>query len=72
MRALAIVMALIVPPVAVAMIRGIGLGFWVSLIGFVLAQGLFWGLFAGPGFALWGLMIGQALVVAVLLRRSDR
>lgn len=72
MRIAALVLAVLLPPAAIVLIRGRSLGFWLNGVGFVLAQALFWAVFAGPGFALWGLTIAHALLIALFFKRRGR
>lgn len=67
-RIAALVLALLLPPVAVYLIRGLRAGALVNLLIFIAAQAVYWGFAALPGVALWALAILHGLVVALLLR----
>lgn len=71
MRLVAIVLSFVLPPASVFMIRGLSSGFLISLLGVLAAQGIFWGLAAFYGLALWGLAILHALIIAVFMKSRN-
>lgn len=68
-RLAAFVLALIVPPGAAYMMRGLRVAFVISALGFVLAHGVFWGFAALPGLALYGLTVLYAVLLTLLPAR---
>lgn len=69
MRAVALVLAFVLPPLAIWLMRGVSAGLWVSLALSCAALVVFWVLFAGPGVALWVLAGLQAAGVALFMAR---
>lgn len=69
-RLIALVMAILVPPIGAWLARGLGLGTFLSVLGFVAANIIFWGFAALPGFALYLLTIFHACILAIFYTRS--
>lgn len=70
-RLLAIVLALLIPPLSVLLWRGPGLGVAANLILAVAGITIFFGFYAGPGLAIYGLAILHALLLSLLAGRSS-
>ncbi|MDF2809933.1 MAG: hypothetical protein K0S56_964 [Microvirga sp.] len=68
-RVIYFILCLIAPPLGVYMLRGVGIGFFLSLLLTVGSAVVFFGFYAGPGLALFGLAVLHAVVTAVLPRR---
>lgn len=65
------IVTVVLPPVGVWLAGGTSLQTGVSLILFLLGQIVFWGFYALPGLAIWGLSLALALLF-MLLSRSRR
>ena len=62
----AALVALLLPPVGGYLARGRRPGVWINLVLFCLSHGVFWGLAALPGMALYGLVLLQGLWLALV------
>ncbi|MAM72346.1 YqaE/Pmp3 family membrane protein [uncultured Tistrella sp.] len=68
-RLLAVILAVLLPPLSVFIVRGMGAGFVVNVILFVAGIGIFFGLYAAPGLLVYGLAILHAFILALLPAR---
>lgn len=69
MRIVSLVLAFVLPPVAIWLMRGVSIGIWINIALCALALVVFWFVFAGPGVVLWALAGVQAVAVAVFMKR---
>jgi|TARA_R110002020_G_scaffold47754_17_gene136264 uncharacterized membrane protein YqaE (UPF0057 family) len=69
-RLAAILLAFVLPPAAIFLVRGYGTAFLIGLLLSVAAVVVFVFFFAGPGVALWFAAICHALSVAVFMKRK--
>lgn len=68
-RALSFILCLILPPIGVYALRGMSFAFFLSLALTGGAVAVFFGFYAGPGLALYGLSVLHAAIVGVLPNR---
>lgn len=68
-RVLSFILCLILPPIGVYSLRGMGIAFLLSLVLTGGAAAVFFGLYAGPGLALYGLAVLHAAIVGLLPKR---
>ncbi|MCK0209626.1 hypothetical protein MWN33_16460 [Starkeya koreensis] len=69
LRLLGMLFSLVLPPVGVYLVCGVGLSLYASIALTLLALAVFFGLFAGPGLALFILAILHAFACTLLCRR---
>ena len=63
-----LLLALPLPPLGVYLVRGYGPAFLTVLVLFVVAQGVFWFMAAGPGVMLWAGAIALGVVLSLFAR----
>lgn len=54
-RAISCLLAFPLPPLAIWIIRGPGPALIIGFVLFIVAHVVYWGFYAGPGLALWGI-----------------
>ena len=70
-RIMLVLIALVLPPLAVFMVRGLGRGFCASLTGTLAATVVFFMLAAGPGVILFGVFVLHAMYLVVRTPHSS-
>lgn len=71
-RLLAALVALVIPPLGVLLGRGMGLAFLANAALWVIALVVYFGFYAGPGLALYGLAALSGVVLALFGRGAKR
>lgn len=71
-RLLAVILAVLLPPLSVFIMRGTGVGFFLNIILFIIALGVFFGLYAGPGLVIYCLAVLHAVILALWPARRQQ